>query len=68
MGNYKMAINLFEEAIRKHSEIYGEGFEIIIFTCLLNLGCVYHEVGNHDLAVKTFKSDRLHGKLTRNFV
>jgi tetratricopeptide (TPR) repeat protein len=56
MGNYKMAINLFQKAIRKHSEIYGEGFEILIFTCLLNLGCVYHEVGNHDLAVETFKN------------
>ena len=56
MGNYKMAINLFKEAIRKHSEIYGEGFEILIFTCLLNLGSVYHEVGNHDLAVETFKN------------
>ncbi|CAB3992245.1 tetratricopeptide repeat 28-like [Paramuricea clavata] len=55
MGNYKMAINLFKEAIRKHSEIYGEGYEILILTCLLNLGCVYHEVGNHDLALKTFK-------------
>jgi tetratricopeptide (TPR) repeat protein len=55
-GKHKMATVRLKEAIRKHNEMYGEGSQTIaLISLLLNLGFCYHQLGDHDLAVKTFK-------------
>ena len=55
-GEHEKSITRLEEAIRKHSEIYGEGSRsAVLIGLLVNRGCCYHMLGDEKSAVKTFK-------------
>ena len=54
MRKYSMAISRLEEAICKHSEIYGEGSETFLLAGLMqDLGHAYLDMGELELADKT---------------
>ena len=53
---YAMAKIKIDEALKKHTEIYGEGEETINLSRLKEtLGLIYHNLAKMDLAVETFK-------------
>lgn len=56
IGKYQEAKIRFEEAIKKHSDIYGKDYETITLNRLMhNLGLTHHGLGDMKSAIETFE-------------